>query len=86
MSEVYNLMYPTAFDSCTAPPCAASVCSVVSWSFPLAADARKQELIEKYKQLKKSGKLEKFLETRRKKNAAKDHRYIPTNRRSAADE
>ena len=50
------------------------------------ADARKQELIEKYKQLKASGKLEKFLEKRRKKNAAKDHRYIPSSRRSAADD
>jgi len=45
--------------------------------------SRKSELIEKYRQLKASGKLESFLAKRRKKNASKDHRYIPTKRRSA---
>jgi ribosomal RNA-processing protein 36 len=36
--------------------------------------------------VQKSGKLESFLAKRRKKNAAKDHRYIPSKRRSATDE
>jgi len=33
-----------------------------------------------------SGKLDKFLEKRRKKNAAKDHRYLPSTRRQAGGE
>lgn len=33
-----------------------------------------------------SGKLDKFLEKRRKKNAAKDHRYLPSSRRQAGGE
>eukprot|EP00250_Pteridium_aquilinum_P024696 c29465_g1_i1 orf=99-806(+) len=42
--------------------------------------SRKEELVAKYKELKASGKLEAFLAKRRKKNAAKDHRYIPYRR------
>ncbi|TQD72057.1 hypothetical protein C1H46_042415 [Malus baccata] len=41
------------------------------------SEIRKKRLVEKYKQLKASGKLEAFIEKRRRKNAAKDHRYMP---------
>ncbi|XP_057830960.1 uncharacterized protein LOC131041777 [Cryptomeria japonica] len=44
------------------------------------SEVRKQQLIEKYKSLKASGKLEAFLAKRRQKNAAKDHRYVPYRR------
>lgn len=47
------------------------------------SEVRRQELIAKYEDLKKSGRLEKFLEKRRKKNAAKDHRYLPSRRQSS---
>ncbi|CAN6557247.1 unnamed protein product [Malus baccata var. baccata] len=43
----------------------------------LVAEIRKKRLVEKYKQLKASGKLEAFIEKRSRKNAAKDHRYMP---------
>lgn len=39
------------------------------------------ELLAKYKELKTGGGLEKFMEKRRKKNASKDHRYMPSQRR-----
>ncbi|XP_042953034.1 ribosomal RNA processing protein 36 homolog isoform X3 [Carya illinoinensis] len=41
---------------------------------------RKQRLVEKYEDLKASGKLDAFIEKRRRKNAAKDHRYMPYRR------
>ncbi|KAF7801384.1 ribosomal RNA processing protein 36-like protein [Senna tora] len=44
------------------------------------SEIRKQKLIEKYKDLKASGKLEAYIEKRRKRNAAKDHRYMPYRR------
>ncbi|PPD68776.1 hypothetical protein GOBAR_DD34348 [Gossypium barbadense] len=44
------------------------------------SEIRKQRLIEKYKKLKASGKLESFIEKRRRKNAAKDHRFMPYRR------
>ncbi|PRQ32337.1 putative rRNA biogenesis protein RRP36 [Rosa chinensis] len=44
------------------------------------SEIRKKRLVEKYKNLKGSGKLEAFLEQRRKKNATKDHRYMPYRR------
>ncbi|KAL3833551.1 hypothetical protein ACJIZ3_008287 [Penstemon smallii] len=44
------------------------------------SDVRKEKLIEKYKELKESGKLEAFIEKKRRKNASKDHRYIPYRR------
>ncbi|KAL0014541.1 hypothetical protein SO802_001610 [Lithocarpus litseifolius] len=43
---------------------------------------RKQRLIEKYEDLKASGKHDTFIEKRRKKNVAKHHRYMPYRRRS----
>ena len=42
------------------------------------SEQKKQELILKYEELKDSGRLEKYMEKRRKKNAAKDHRYLPS--------
>ncbi|XP_022854792.1 ribosomal RNA processing protein 36 homolog [Olea europaea var. sylvestris] len=44
------------------------------------SDIRKQKLIQKYEELKGAGKLESFLDKRRRKNAAKDHRYMPYRR------
>ncbi|XP_057478681.1 uncharacterized protein LOC130766030 [Actinidia eriantha] len=44
------------------------------------SEIQKQRLVEKYEELKASGKLESFLEKRRRKNAAKDHRYMPYRR------
>ena len=44
------------------------------------SEKKKQELIAKYEELKRAGKLEHFMEKRRKKNAAKDHRYLPSRR------
>ncbi|KAL6527868.1 hypothetical protein OROMI_029679 [Orobanche minor] len=44
------------------------------------SELKKQKLIEKYKELKESGKLESFIEKKRRKNAAKDHRYVPYRR------
>ncbi|CAA0831526.1 Unknown protein [Striga hermonthica] len=46
------------------------------------SELRKQQLIEKYKELKESGKVESFIEKKRRKNAAKDHRYIPYRRQT----
>lgn len=42
--------------------------------------------IEKFKELKKAGKLDKFLEKKRKKNANKDHRFLPSQRRGFGDD
>ncbi|KAH0622795.1 hypothetical protein JD844_025473 [Phrynosoma platyrhinos] len=41
------------------------------------SDKQKWELAEKYKELKRSGKLESFLSKKRKRNAAKDKRKLP---------
>jgi ribosomal RNA-processing protein 36 len=45
------------------------------------SEQRKMELLAKYQELKSGGGLERFMEKRRKRNAAKDHRYIPSQRR-----
>ncbi|CAH8252086.1 unnamed protein product [Arabidopsis lyrata] len=44
------------------------------------SEIRKQTLIEKYNSLKESGKLTSYLDKRRKKNATKDHRFMPYRR------
>ncbi|KAK1294918.1 hypothetical protein QJS10_CPA16g01757 [Acorus calamus] len=44
------------------------------------SEIREQSLIQKYNNLKAEGKLESFIEKRRKKNASKDHRYMPYRR------
>ncbi|KAJ3322886.1 hypothetical protein HDV06_002545 [Boothiomyces sp. JEL0866] len=46
------------------------------------SELKKKELIDKYKSIGKGANLEKVLEKRRKKNAAKEHTKIPTSRRS----
>ena len=43
-------------------------------------DEKKLELVEKYEELKKSGKLEKVLEKKRKHNASKVHKFLPNRR------
>ena len=47
------------------------------------SEQRRLELLAKFNELKAAGgdKLEKFMEKRRKKNASKDHRFIPGQRR-----
>lgn len=50
------------------------------------SEIRKQRLIGKYNELKASGKLEAFIEKRRRKNASKDHRYMPYRRSSNNDQ
>ena len=40
-------------------------------------DKRKLELIDKFSELKESGKLERALAKKRRKNAQKDHRFAP---------
>lgn len=44
------------------------------------SEAKRQELIAKYKHLKATGGLEKVVQKRRLKNATKDHRYVPASR------
>ncbi|CAO2819972.1 unnamed protein product [Amaranthus hypochondriacus] len=41
------------------------------------SDIRKQLHVEKYDKLKASGKLDSFIEKKRKRNAAKDHKFMP---------
>ncbi|VVA91122.1 unnamed protein product [Arabis nemorensis] len=50
------------------------------------SEIRKQMLIEKYNSLKESGKLSSYIDKRRKKNATKDHRYMPYRRASASEQ
>lgn len=45
------------------------------------SEKRKRELLAKYEDLKSAGQLDKYMAKRRKKNAAKDHRYVPSGRR-----
>ncbi|KAM7256237.1 hypothetical protein ACFE04_011978 [Oxalis oulophora] len=44
------------------------------------SDIKKQKLTEKYNELKAAGKLDSYIENRRKKNAAKDRRFMPYRR------
>lgn len=44
------------------------------------ATQKKLELAEKYGRLKKSGKLEKFLAKKRRKNASRDRKDLPSTR------
>lgn len=50
------------------------------------SEIRKQKLIEKYNELKESGKLKSFIEKKRRKNAAKDHKYMPYRRPVEGDQ
>jgi ribosomal RNA-processing protein 36 len=44
-------------------------------------DKKKVELHAKFKDLQETGKLSKFMAKKRKKNASKDHRWLPTARK-----
>lgn len=44
----------------------------------VAATQKKIELAEKYAKLKKSGKLEKFMSKKRKKNSSRDRKRLPS--------
>ena len=46
-----------------------------------ASEKKRLDLLAKYEDLKSSGRLDKYIEKKRKKNAAKDHRYLPVGRR-----
>jgi len=50
------------------------------------SEKKKLELLAKYEELKSSGRLEKYMAKRRKKNAAKDHRYLPASRQAMMQE
>ena len=47
------------------------------------AQRRADELRVRFQELKASGRLDKALAKRRRKNAAKDHRFVPSARRGA---
>lgn len=49
--------------------------------FMKKSEKKKQELVRRYQELKASGGLEKAMAKKRRKNAAKDHRYVPESRR-----
>jgi ribosomal RNA-processing protein 36 len=44
------------------------------------SERKRQELLAKYEELKSGGGLDRYMEKRRKKNASKDHRYLPGRR------
>lgn len=44
------------------------------------SEIRKQRLLQKYDSLKATGQLDSYIEKRRKRNAAKDHRFMPYRR------
>ena len=45
------------------------------------SEIKQQLLLDKYNELKKKGKLEDFLAKKRRRNASKEHKHIPFNRR-----
>jgi hypothetical protein len=48
-------------------------------------DKKRLELEDRYEQLAKEGTLEKALAKKRRKNAAKDHKWLPRSRRVTAE-
>lgn len=50
------------------------------------AEKRKRGLVAKYEELQAAGRLDAYMAKRRRKNAAKDHRYLPSGRRGGGDE
>lgn len=42
------------------------------------SEKKRQELVRRYEDLKATGRLQKVMAKKRKKNAAKDHRYLPS--------
>lgn len=62
------------------------VCMAYVFHSPRVAQKREKrrlELEDRYEQLAKEGKLEKALAKKRRRNAAKDHVWLPRSRRSA---
>lgn len=51
----------------------------------LSATLKRLELVDRFKQLKKSGKLKKYLEKKRKRNAMRERKKIPNNQRERDD-
>jgi ribosomal RNA-processing protein 36 len=51
--------------------------------FQKRSEKQRQKLMWQYQELKATGRLERYMAKRRKKNAMKDHRYVPASRRSA---
>jgi len=51
--------------------------------YPKRTEKKRQELVRRYEELKATGRLEKAMTKRRKKNALKDHRYMPGSRKEA---
>ncbi|KAK9805361.1 hypothetical protein WJX73_006577 [Symbiochloris irregularis] len=51
--------------------------------FLKASERKRQALVQRFHELKSSGRLEKVMDKRRKKVAAKDHRLVPRGRRTA---
>ena len=47
------------------------------------SEVKKQLLLDKYNELKKKGKLDDYLAKKRRRNASKEHKNIPFNRRQA---
>lgn len=45
------------------------------------SEKARQELVRRYKMLQDTGKIDKVIAKKAKKNAAKDHRHIPPSRR-----
>lgn len=56
----------------------ASFGSLKPCSLFFIAEMKKLELADKYAELKRSGKLESFLSKKRKRNAIKDKRHLPS--------
>ncbi|GAB2209819.1 hypothetical protein Droror1_Dr00027044 [Drosera rotundifolia] len=46
------------------------------------SEVRKQNIIEKYERLKAAGKVDSYIDKRRRRNAEKDHRFLPYRRPS----
>lgn len=49
------------------------------------SDKKQLMLVEKFKELKKAGRLDNYLEKKRKHNASKDHRFLPSERRGGGE-
>lgn len=47
------------------------------------SEARRLELVARYEELKASGRLDKYMEKRRKKNASKEHKHLVARRPEA---
>lgn len=50
--------------------------------YPKRSEKARQELLQRYKMLQETGKLDKVIKKKAKKNAVKDQRYVPPSRRA----